>query len=209
MTVLRIDNDDGSCRLEIPGANRRWSLILLRVPSFNGFSAYVTPQDGKLDENTPKTSVSDVSDLISVRDFIDETIAQHNQGPISAEEQTHFEIIECENHMPVAIRQFDSEEEAMEYLNMRLKSEHPSHPSERHEAQESEGTTAQGLHEFSEQLRIQSVLRMLEMNARGEFNAFERIELYAALNNQRTRKALGITVESSPRKQNRQRINTQ
>lgn len=74
---------------------------------------------------------------------------------------------------------------------------------------ESEGTTAQGLHEFSEQLRIQSVLRMLEMNARGEFNAFERIELYAALNNQRTRKALGITVESSPRKQNRQRINTQ
>lgn len=71
------------------------------------------------------------------------------------------------------------------------------------------GTTAQGLHEFSEQLRIQSVLRMLEMNARGEFNAFERIELYAALNNQRTRKALGITVESSPRKQNRQRINTQ
>lgn len=99
-----------------------------------------------------------------------------------AEEQTHFEIIECENHMPVAIRQFDSEEEAMEYLNMRLKSEHPSHPS---------------------------VLRMLEMNARGKFNAFERIELYAALNNQRTRKALGITVESSPRKQNRQRINTQ
>lgn len=99
-----------------------------------------------------------------------------------AEEQTHFEIIECENHMPVAIRQFDSEEETMEYLNMRLK---------------------------SEQLRIQSVLRMLEMNARGEFNAFERIELYAALNNQRTRKALGITVESSPRKQNRQRINTQ
>lgn len=99
-----------------------------------------------------------------------------------AEEQTHFEIIECENHIPVAIRQFDSEEEAMEYLNMRLK---------------------------SEQLRIQSILRMLEMNARGEFNAFERIELYAALNNQRTRKALGITVESSPRKQNRQRINTQ
>lgn len=42
MTVLRIDNDDGSCRLEIPGTNRRWSLILLRVPSFNGFSAYVT-----------------------------------------------------------------------------------------------------------------------------------------------------------------------
>lgn len=40
-------------------------------------------------------------------------------------------------------------------------------------------------------------------------NGFERIELYAALNNQRTRKALGITVESSPRKQNRQRINTQ
>lgn len=38
-----------------------------------------------------------------------------------AEEQTHFEIIECENHMPVAIRQFDSEEETMEYLNMRLK----------------------------------------------------------------------------------------
>ena len=69
--------------------------------------------------------------------------------------------------------------------------------------------TAQGLHEFSEQLRIQSILRMLEMNARGEFNAFERIELYAALNNQRTRKALGITVESSPCKQNRQRINTQ
>lgn len=99
-----------------------------------------------------------------------------------AEEQTHFEIIECENHMPVAIRQFDSEEETMEYLNMRLK---------------------------SEQLRIQSILRMLEMNARGEFNAFERIELYAALNNQRTRKALGITVESSPCKQNRQRINTQ
>lgn len=99
-----------------------------------------------------------------------------------AEEQTHFEIIECESHMPVAIRQFDSEEEAMEYLNMRLK---------------------------SEQLRIQSILRMLEMNARGEFNAFERIELYAALNNQRTRKALGITVESSPCKQNRQRINTQ
>ena len=64
-----------------------------------------------------------------------------------AEEQTHFEIIECENHMPVAIRQFDSEEEAMEYLNMRLKSEQPTHPSERHEAQESEGTTAQGLHE--------------------------------------------------------------
>jgi hypothetical protein len=84
-----------------------------------------------------------------------------------------------------------------------------THPSERHEAQESEGTTAQGLHEFSEQLRIQSILRMLEMNARGEFNAFERIELYAALNNQRTRKALGITVESSPCKQNRQRINTQ
>ena len=83
MTVLRIDNDDGSCRLEIPGANRRWSLILLRVPSFNGFSAYVTPQGGKLDANTPKTSVSDISDLISVRDFIDETIAQHNQGPIS------------------------------------------------------------------------------------------------------------------------------
>ena len=74
MTVLRIDNDDGSCRLEIPGTNRRWSLILLRVPSFNGFSAYVTPQGGKLDENTPKTSVSDI---------IDETIAQHNQGPIS------------------------------------------------------------------------------------------------------------------------------
>lgn len=71
-----------------------------------------------------------------------------------AEEQTHFEIIECESHMPVAIRQFDSEEEAMEYLNMRLKSEQPTHPSERHEAQESEGTTAQGLHEFSEQLRI-------------------------------------------------------
>ena len=118
-----------------------------------------------------------------------------------AEEQTHFEIIECESHMPVAIRQFDSEEEAMEYLNMRLKSEQPTHPSERHEAQESEGTTAQGLHEFSEQLRIQSILRMLEMNARGE--------LYAALNNQRTRKALGITVESSPCKQNRQRINTQ
>lgn len=94
-----------------------------------------------------------------------------------AEEQTHFEIIECESHMPVAIRQFDSEEEAMEYLNMRLKSEQPTHPSERHEAQESEGTTAQGLHEFSEQLRIQSILRMLEMNARGEFNAFERIEL--------------------------------
>lgn len=126
-----------------------------------------------------------------------------------AEEQTHFEIIECESHMPVAIRQFDSEEEAMEYLNMRLKSEQPAHPSERHEAQESEGTTAQGLHEFSEQLRIQSILRMLEMSARGEFNAFERIELYAALNNQRTRKALGITVESSPCKQNRQRINTQ
>ena len=82
-----------------------------------------------------------------------------------AEEQTHFEIIECENHIPVAIRQFDSEEEAMEYLNMRLKSEQPTHPSERHEAQESEGTTAQGLHEFSEQLRIQSILRMLEMNA--------------------------------------------
>lgn len=61
-----------------------------------------------------------------------------------AEEQTHFEIIECESHMPVAIRQFDSEEEAMEYLNMRLKSEQPTHPSERHEAQESEGTTAQG-----------------------------------------------------------------
>lgn len=79
MTVLRIDNDDGSCRLEIPGTNRRWSLILLRVPSFNGFSAYVTPQGGKLDANTPKTSVSDISDLISVRDFIDETIAQHNQ----------------------------------------------------------------------------------------------------------------------------------
>lgn len=98
-----------------------------------------------------------------------------------AEEQTHFEIIECESHMPVAIRQFDSEEEAMEYLNMRLKSEQPTHPSERHEAQEPEGTTAQGLHEFSEQLRIQSILRMLEMNARGEFNAFERIELYAAL----------------------------
>ena len=51
--------------------------------SFNGFSAYVTPQDGKFDENTPKTSVSDISDLISVRDFIDETIAQHNQGPIN------------------------------------------------------------------------------------------------------------------------------
>lgn len=51
-----------------------------------------------------------------------------------AEEQTHFEIIECENHIPVAIRQFDSEEETMEYLNMRLKSEQPSHPSERHEA---------------------------------------------------------------------------
>ena len=61
-----------------------------------------------------------------------------------AEEQTHFEIIECENHMPVAIRQFDSEEETMEYLNMRLKSEHPSHPSERHEAQESEGRRHRG-----------------------------------------------------------------
>lgn len=83
MTVLRIDNDDGSCRLEIPGTNLRWSLILLRVSSFNGFSAYVMPQDGKLDEHIPKTSVSDISDLISVRDFIDETIAQHNQGPIS------------------------------------------------------------------------------------------------------------------------------
>ena len=68
-----------------------------------------------------------------------------------AEEQTHFEIIECENHIPVAIRQFDSEEEAMEYLNMRLESEQPSHPSERHEARESDGTTAQGLHEVSEQ----------------------------------------------------------
>lgn len=32
-----------------------------------------------------------------------------------AEEQTHFEIIECESHMPAAIRQFDSEEEAMKY----------------------------------------------------------------------------------------------
>lgn len=106
-----------------------------------------------------------------------------------AEEQTHFEIIECENHMPVAIRQFDSEEEAMEYLNMRLKSEQPSHPSERHEAQESEGTTAQGLHEFSEQLRIQSVLRMLEMNARGEFNAFERIELYARAQQSKNKKS--------------------
>lgn len=126
-----------------------------------------------------------------------------------AEEQTHFEIIECENHMPAAIRQFDSEEEAMKYLNMRLKSEQPTHPSERHEAQESDGTATQELHEFSEQLRIQSILRMLEMNARGEFNAFEHIEQYAAPNNQRTRKALGITVASSPRKQNRQRINTQ
>lgn len=126
-----------------------------------------------------------------------------------AEEQTHFEIIECENHIPVAIRQFDSEEEAMEYLKhaSQIRTANPS--IRRHEAQESEGTTAQGLHEFSEQLRIQSILRMLEMNARGEFNAFERIELYAALNNQRTRKALGITVESSPCKQNRQRINTQ
>lgn len=126
-----------------------------------------------------------------------------------AEEQTHFEIIECESHMPAAIRQFDSEEEAMKYLNMRLESEQPTHPSERHEAQGSDGTAAQGLLEVSEQLRIQSILRMLEMNARGEFNAFERIELYATLNNQRTRKALGITVASSPRKQNRQRINTQ
>lgn len=62
-----------------------------------------------------------ISDLISVRDFIDETIAQHNQGPINGRRTNHFEIIiECENHMPVAIRQFDSEEEAMEYLNMRL-----------------------------------------------------------------------------------------
>lgn len=61
-----------------------------------------------------------------------------------AEEQTHFEIIECESHMPVAIRQFDSEEEAMEYLNMRLKSEQPTHPSERHEAQESEGRRRRG-----------------------------------------------------------------
>lgn len=111
--------------------------------------------------------------------------------------------------MPAAIRQFDSEEEAMKYLNMRLESEQPTHPSERHEAQGSDGTATQGLLEVSEQLRIQSILRMLEMNARGEFNAFERIELYAALNNQRTRKALGITVASSPRKQNRQRINTQ
>lgn len=51
-----------------------------------------------------------------------------------AEEQTHFEIIECESHMPAAIRQFDSEEEAMKYLNMRLESEQPTHPSERHEA---------------------------------------------------------------------------
>lgn len=126
-----------------------------------------------------------------------------------AEEQTHFEIIECESHMPAAIRQFGSEEEAMKYLNMRLESEQPTHPSERHEAQGSDGTATQGLLEVSEQLRIQSILRMLEMNARGEFNAFEHIELYAALNNQRTRKALGITVASSPRKQNRQRINTQ
>lgn len=47
-----------------------------------------------------------------------------------AEEQTHFEIIECENHMPVAIRQFDSEEETMEYLNMRSnQNSHPIHPN--------------------------------------------------------------------------------
>lgn len=61
-----------------------------------------------------------------------------------AEEQTHFEIIECESHMPVAIRQFDSEEEAMEYLNMRLKSEQPTHPSERHEAQNPRGRRRRG-----------------------------------------------------------------
>lgn len=75
-----------------------------------------------------------------------------------AEEQTHFEIIECESHMPAAIRQFDSEEEAMKYLNMRLESEQPTHPSERHEAQGSDGTATQGLLEVSEQLRIQSIL---------------------------------------------------
>lgn len=67
-----------------------------------------------------------------------------------AEEQTHFEIFECESHMPAAIRQFDSEEEAMKYLNMRLESEQPTHPSERHEAQGSDGTAAQGLLEVSE-----------------------------------------------------------
>lgn len=61
-----------------------------------------------------------------------------------AEEQTHFEIIECENHMPVAIRQFDSEEEAMEYLNMRLKSEQPTHPSERHEHRNPRGRRRRG-----------------------------------------------------------------
>lgn len=64
---------------------------------------------------------------------------------------------------------------------------------------------SQALNQFAQNLGRY----LLEMNARGEFNAFERIELYAALNNQRTRKALGITVESSPCKQNRQRINTQ
>lgn len=46
--------------------------------------------------------------------------------------------------------------------------------------------------DYCEQLRIRNILTMLELNARGEFTVFERRDLYSALDNERTRTALGI-----------------
>mgnify|MGYP001084777422 FL=1 len=84
--------------------------------------------------------------------------------------------------------------------NIRDEHQRPDHASVIHRRNHRKGKRTTDLKgqakkaafDYCEQLRIRNILTMLDMNARGELTVFERRDLYAALDNERTRTALRI-----------------
>lgn len=138
MTAIQIDISEDISRLDIPSKADAKTLTLMRVGAMRGISFYISPAGQTLNETTNGTSVTNISDLITLRSFIDETIEKEKRTT------------------------------------------------------DLKGQAKKAAFDYCEQLRIRNILTMLDMNARGELTVFERRDLYAALDNERTRTALRI-----------------
>ena len=74
MTAIQIDISEDISRLDIPSKVDAKTLTLMRVGAMRGISFYISPAGQTLNETTNGTSVTNISDLITLRSFIDETI---------------------------------------------------------------------------------------------------------------------------------------
>lgn len=74
MTAIQIDISEDISRLDIPSKADAKTLTLMRVGAMRGISFYISPAGQPLNESTNGTSVTNISDLITLRSFIDETI---------------------------------------------------------------------------------------------------------------------------------------